>query len=57
MSAMDHEGSEFNHLKKQLGYHKSDVKLSAGSFIGPEIRKLFVDENFPKHLNAKESAA
>ena len=31
--------------------------MSVGIFIVPEIRKLFADENFSKHPNAKELEA
>ena len=55
--AMDHQGSGFKHLKEKFGSYKSDAKLTACIFIGPEIRKLFADENFPKHLYAKEVEA
>ena len=54
---MDHQGSGFKYLKKKFGSYKSDAKLIAGIFIGPEIRKLFADENLPKHLNTKELEA
>ena len=55
--AMDHQDSEFKYLKEKFGSYKSDAKLTAGIFIGPEIRKLFADKNFPKHLNTKELEA
>ena len=48
---MDHQGSRFKYLKEKFGSYKSDAKLTAGIFIGPEIRKPFADKNFPKHLN------
>ena len=54
---MDHQGSGFKYLKEKLGSSKSNAKLTAGIFIGPEIRKLFADENFPKHLNTKKLEA
>ena len=37
--------------------YKTEAKLTDGIFIGPEIRKLFADENFLKHLNTKELKA
>ena len=55
--AMDYQGSGFKYLKEKFGSYKSDVKLTAGIFIGPEIRKLFADKNFSKHLNTKELKA
>ena len=39
--AMDHQGSGFKYLKKKFGSYKSDAKLTAGIFIGPQIQKLF----------------
>ena len=39
--AMDHQGSGFKYLKENFGSYKSDAKLTAGIFIGLEIRKLF----------------
>ena len=55
--AMDHQGSGFKYLKEKFVSYKSNAKLTAGIFIGPEIRKLFADKNFPKHLNTKELEA
>ena len=55
--AMDHQGSGFKYLKEKFGSYKSDAKLIAGIFIGPEIRKFFSAENFPKYLNTKELEA
>ena len=55
--AMDHQGSGFKYLQKKFRSYKTEAKLTAGIFIGPEIRKLFADENFPKHLNTKELEA
>ena len=51
------QGSGFKYLQEKFGFYKSNAKLIAGIFIGPEIRKLFADENFPKHLNTKELEA
>ena len=44
-------------MKEKFGSYKSDVKLTAGIFICPEIQKLFAHKNFPKHLNTKELEA
>ena len=55
--AMDHQGSEFKYLKEKLESYKSNAKLTLGIFIGPEIRKLFADKNFPKYLNTKKLEA
>ncbi len=35
---MDQEGDDFKFLKDFLVAHKSDAKLKAGIFVGPEIR-------------------
>ena len=55
--AMDHQGFGFKYLKEKFRSYKSYAKLTAGIFISPEIRKLFADENFSKHLNTKELEA
>lgn len=34
----------------------SDAKIKAGLFIGPEIKHIFADKNFPKLLNNAEKA-
>ena len=44
-------------MKEKFGSYKTETKLTAGIFIGPEIRKLFADENFQKRLNTKELEA
>ena len=51
---MDYQGGGFKYLKEEFRFYKSVAKLNAVIFIGPEIRKLFGYENFPKHLNTKE---
>ena len=51
--AIDHQGFGFKYLKEKFELSKSDAKIIDGIFIGLEIRKLFADENFPKHLNTK----
>ena len=38
----------------KFGSYKSDAELNACIFIGPEIRKIFADENFQKRFNAKK---
>ena len=53
----NHKGSGFKYLKEKFGSYKNDAKLIVGIFIAPEIRKLFADENFSKHLNTKELEA
>ena len=54
VKAMDLEG-EF--LKDFFGAHKSDAKLKAGIFVGPEIRKLMLNEESDSRLNPVELAA
>ena len=40
VKAIDQEGDDFKFLKDFFGAHKSDAKLKAGIFVGPEIKKL-----------------
>ena len=35
--AMDHQGSGFKYLQEKFGSYKTEAKLTAGIFIGPEI--------------------
>ena len=53
---MDQEGNSFKFLKDFFGAHKSDAKLKAGIFVGPEIRKLMLNEEFDSRLNLVELA-
>ena len=46
-----------NFLKDFFGAHKSYAKLKAGFFVGPEIRKLMLNEEFDSRLNPVEPAA
>ena len=55
--ALDTNGTAFQYLKEKFGVHKSDAKLKAGVFIGPEIRNLLHDAVFKLNLNPKELAA
>ena len=57
VKAMDQEGDGFKFLKDFFGAHKSDAKLKAGIFVGPEIRKLMLNEEFELRLNPVELAA
>ena len=57
VKAMDQEGDGFKFLKDFFGAHKSDAKLKAGIFVGPEIRKLMLNEEFDPRLNPVELAA
>ena len=47
----------FKFLKDFFGAHKSDTKLKTGIFVGPEIRKLMLNEEFDSRLNPVELAA
>ena len=57
VKAMDQEGNGFKFLKHFFGAHKSDAKLKAGIFVGPETRKLMLNEEFDSRLNSVELAA
>ena len=57
VKAMDQEGDGFKFLKDFFEAHKSDAKLKAGIFVGPEIRKLMLNEEFGLRLNPVELAA
>ena len=46
VKGMDLHGEEFKYLKELFGAEKSDAKLKAGIFVGPEIRKLMIDDGF-----------
>ena len=54
---MEQEGDGFKFLKYFFGVHKSDAKLKAGIFVGREIRKLMLNEEFDSQLNPVELAA
>ena len=54
---MDRDGDDFKFLKDFLGDDKSDAKLKAGVFVGFEIRKLMLNEEFDLRLNLLELAA
>ena len=51
--AMYHQDSGFKYSNEKFDSYKSDAKLIAGIFIGPEIQKLFADENFRNILIQK----
>ena len=57
VKAMDWHGDGFKFLKDFFGAEKTDAKLKAGVFVGPEIRKLMQNEEFGARLNALELAA
>ena len=46
VKAMDQEGDGFKFLKDFFEAYKSDAKLKARIFVGPEIRKLMLNEEF-----------
>ena len=56
VKAMDLHGEEFKYLKELFKAEKSDPKFKAGIFVGPEIRKLMVDDGFQEWLNTLELA-
>ncbi|GBO10447.1 hypothetical protein AVEN_269252-1 [Araneus ventricosus] len=49
-------GDGFSFLKTKFP-HLSEAKIKEGIFVGPEIRQLFNDSTFMKHLNRKEKRA
>ena len=57
MKAMDRDGDGFKFLKDLFEAEKTDAKLKAGVFVGPEIRKLMQNEEFGARLNPLELAA
>lgn len=57
VKAMDNNGKGFQYLKEKFRSIKTDAKLKAGIFIGPEIRELMRDAVFRGKLNPSELAA
>ena len=51
---MNHNSTALMYLKEKFGLFKSEAKLKKGVFIGPEIRKLLLDDQFTEKLNSKE---
>ena len=49
VKAMDHHGKGFKYLLKKFGFKKSDAKLKAGVFVGPDLIK---DEKIDQHMNS-----
>ena len=39
-------------VRKVFSSKKSDTKIKAGVFVGPDIRNLMKDETFEQHLNS-----
>ena len=54
---LDHDGNGFQYLREKFGAEKTDAKLKAGIFIGPQIRELMCDPKFKNKLNPVEFAA
>ena len=57
VKAMDRDDESFRFLKNFFGADKRDVKLKAGVFVGPEIKKLMLNEELDSLLNPLELAA
>ena len=55
--AMDRQGNGFKYLKEKFSALKTEAKLKAGIFIGPEINQLIHDEIFRKELTPLELTA
>ena len=54
---MDQDGNGFKFDKYLFRADKSDAKLKAGVFVGPEIGKLMLNEEFDLRLNPLVLAA
>ena len=48
---MDWDSDGFKCPKDFFGADESDANLKAGVFVGPEIRKLIINEEFDSRLN------
>ena len=57
VKAMDWDGDGFKFLKDFFGVDKSDEKMKVGVFVGPEIRKLMLNEEFDSRFNPLELPA
>ncbi|GBN05935.1 hypothetical protein AVEN_205981-1 [Araneus ventricosus] len=53
---MDKTGDGFNFLKTKFP-RLSEAKIKEGIFVGPQIKQLFKNSTFMKHLNRKEKRA
>ena len=51
VKAMNQDGGGFKYLKEEFSLLKSDAKIKAGIFIGPEICKLKKHDEFKDTLN------
>ncbi|UYV69405.1 hypothetical protein LAZ67_6003482 [Cordylochernes scorpioides] len=56
VKAMDRNASGFDYLKQKCS-SISDAKIKEGIFVGPQIRELLQEGNFPNSLNEVEAAA
>lgn len=56
VKALDKDGECFKYLKNKFP-KLSDAKIREGIFVGPQIRKLFKDQNFQEKMNNLELAA
>ena len=54
--ALDKQGQCFMYLRKQFE-KLSDTKIKEAIFDGPQIRKMFKDQNFIHHMNEIEKSA
>lgn len=57
VKAMAYDSDGFKHLKEKFGAKKTDAKLKAGIFVGPEIRELICDKEFRNKLTSLELTA
>ena len=55
--AMNCSGNAFQYLKQKYEGLKTEAKLKAGIFVGPEIRELIGDTAFREKMNRHEAAA
>jgi hypothetical protein len=56
VKAMNIEGDGFNYLRQKFP-RISEAKMKEGIFVGPQVRKLFKDDNFKSQLSAVEARA
>ena len=57
VKALYHGGNGFQYLREKFGAEKTDAKLKAGIFVGPQIRELTCDPKFKNKLNPLEFPA
>ncbi len=56
VKSLDKEGAGFRYLREMFP-KLSDAKMKEGVFVGPQIRKVFKDQNFETSLNKIELSA